>query len=212
MNESVSVIMPTYNRNELVLSRSLPSILNQTYGHFEVIIVADGMDEQTILDLGEGIEKIGDNRVSLWNIERQKYPEDPVTRWCVLGLNARNFALDMANGDWIASLDDDDAWHPSFLEVMLDAAISTGSDFAYCRSKATLSNGDVQLYGHWPPGHFAFCDGSYVYRNGMGFRYDPECFTRGLPEDGDLWDRMVDAGVTFTFVNDFYHYYYPNPR
>jgi len=39
----VSVIIPTYNRNETLFGRALPSVLNQTYRDIEVHIVADGM-------------------------------------------------------------------------------------------------------------------------------------------------------------------------
>jgi hypothetical protein len=46
----------------------------------------------------------------------------------------------------------------------------------------------------------------------MGYRYDPACIERGLPEDGDLWDRMVAGGVRFTMVDKVVHHYYPNPR
>jgi hypothetical protein len=46
----------------------------------------------------------------------------------------------------------------------------------------------------------------------MGYRYDPECISRGLPEDGDLWNRMVAGGVTFAFVPTVVHHYWPNER
>jgi hypothetical protein len=58
----------------------------------------------------------------------------------------------------------------------------------------------------------AFCDGAQLYRNGMGFRYDPACIQRGLPEDGDLWNRMVKGGVSFSLLSQVVHHYYPNPR
>ena len=57
-----------------------------------------------------------------------------------------------------------------------------------------------------------FTDGSYVYRASLGYRYDPACIGRGLPEDADLWLRMIDDGVTFTFVDRLVMHYIVNPR
>ena len=45
-NPSISIIIPTYNRANLI-SRSIQSVLNQTYTDFEVIIVDDGSTDNT---------------------------------------------------------------------------------------------------------------------------------------------------------------------
>jgi glycosyltransferase involved in cell wall biosynthesis len=208
----VSVIIPTYNRNDVLCSRALPSVFEQSHRQLDIHVLADGMRGEELDDLERRIREFHDPRLTLWNIPRQTYPEDPGERWCVLGLNARNIGLDHAKGEWIAPLDDDDAWTEDHIEVLLQAAVENKVDFAYGRSIAHWADGHTSSYGSWPPGHFQFCDGAQLYRNGMGYRYDPECITRGLPEDGDLWDRMVAGGVTFTFVNKVIHHYYPNPR
>jgi glycosyltransferase involved in cell wall biosynthesis len=203
------VIIPTYNRNHLLFSRSLPSVLGQTHSDLDIHIVADGMCGQELTELRD---RATDHRVTVWNIPRQWYPDDPNERWCLLGLNARNVGLDRMRGQWVAPLDDDDAWTDAHVEVLLKAAVDHRVDFAYGRSIAHWADGHTTSYGAWPPGHFQFCDGSQLYRAGMGYRYDPDCVKRGLPEDGDLWDRMVAGGVSFTFVDQVVHHYYPNPR
>ena len=43
---AVSVILPTYNRAEL-LPRSIQTVLDQTYGDFELIVVDDGSEDET---------------------------------------------------------------------------------------------------------------------------------------------------------------------
>jgi hypothetical protein len=96
--------------------------------------------------------------------------------------------------------------------VLLGALTSTGADFAYGRSKYHWPSGREQYAGSWPPGFGAFCDGAQLYRNGMGYRYDPMCIERGKCEDGDMWDRMWADGVNFTFEPTLVHHYYPNPR
>jgi glycosyltransferase involved in cell wall biosynthesis len=206
----ISVTMSTYQRNDLLMGRSLASVLRQTYRGFEVHIVSDGMRGEELEDLDARVRALGDPRVVLWTMDRQEYPEDPGQRWAVLGLNARNHALDQAQGDWIAPLDDDDEWTDDHLEVLLREV--EGFDFAYGMSQYHWPDGHYQVAGRWPPGYGAFCDGAQLYRNGMGYRYDPRCIERGLPEDGDMWNRMVEGGVRFHFVPQVVHHYYPNPR
>lgn len=207
----VSVIIPTYNRNRLLLDRALPSVLDQTEPAREVIVVADGMVDPELDELARAIAKL-DERVVLYNIERQDYPEDPHRRWCVLGLNARNAGLDRATSDWVAILDDDDEFTPDHNAVLLDAAEQYGCEFAYGRSIATWHDGRVTEYGAWPPGGGQFCEGSYVYRRSLGYRYDPSCGVAGVPADAQLWDRMAAGGVAFAFLDRVVHHYYPNPR
>lgn len=204
--------MSTYNRNDLLFSRSLASVLRQTVQDFDVHIVSDGMRGAELQELEDRLKDLGDRRVKHWPVVRQTYPEDIGQKWCVLGLNARNHAMDHARGKFIAPLDDDDEWTDDHLEVLLRTIDETGVDFVYGMSQYHWPDGHQQYAGVWPPGHFQFCDGAQVYRNGMGFRYDPRCIERGLPEDGDLWDRMVEAGVSFAFLERVVHHYYPAQR
>jgi len=214
MSDLVSVVMSTYNRNDLLFGRALKSVAAQTYQNFEVHVVADGMVGAELKELGKRTMELDytplRGKFTLWNIPRQTYPDD-ASKWSVLGMNARNHALDHAMGKWVAPLDDDDEWTPDHLEVLLNAA-KGGFDFAYGMSQYHWPDGHPQTAGRWPPGYGAFCDGAQVYRNGMGYRYDPGCVERGLPEDGDMWERMVAGGVTFTFVPQIVHHYHVNPR
>jgi glycosyltransferase involved in cell wall biosynthesis len=211
-SETVSVVIPTYNRTDLLISRALKSVLAQTRPVDQIIIVADGMEHSEMETLRDRLLAFGDERISLWRVPRQLYPEEPGQKWQVLGLNARNHGLDQAHGTWIAPLDDDDEWTLDHVEILLTKALADGVDFIYGRSIAYWQDGRITYYGAWPPGHFQFCDGAQMYRNGMGYRYDPECIGRGLPEDGDLWDRMIAGGVSFAFTDQLVHSYYPNPR
>lgn len=206
----VSAVISTYNRSELLVGRSLHSVRHQTYTNLEIIVVGDGTDEQTVEAMREVC--LVDPRVSFTNLPRQVYPQDPGAKWCVLGLEARNYGFDQASGDWVAPLDDDDEWTPDHVEVLLARAKERNADFAYGVSSYHWPDGRFQTAGRWPPGYGAFCDGAQVYRNGMGYRFDPACIERGLPEDGDMWERMVAGGVSFTFLPRLVHHYYVNPR
>jgi glycosyltransferase involved in cell wall biosynthesis len=204
----VSVVISTYNRAELLKTRSLPSVLAQTHQNLDIHVVGDGTDTETVVFM----QNHPDPRVRFTNLPRQEYPTDPGTKWCVIGLEARNYGHETAKGQYIANLDDDDEWLPTTVEQLLRHLIADDADVAYGKSKAFGADGSIAWYGNWPPMHFAFCDGAWLSRHDLGFRYDKDCVKRGLPEDGDRIDRMVAAGLKFTMINDIVHYYYPNPR
>jgi glycosyltransferase involved in cell wall biosynthesis len=88
----VSVIIPTYNRSELLLE-AVKSVLNQTYQDFEIIVIDDGSNDDTE-DVINGFSD------KLQYIKQEN-----------AGVNAaRNRALDLAQGEYIATLDNDDIW------------------------------------------------------------------------------------------------------
>lgn len=211
MPDRISAYIPTYNRHELLLERALASVLRQTHPVDEIIIVADGEEPESFQGLWNDprIQRIsaprGDPSLHLYNIDRPAYPEWPGDVWLIKGYAARNHALDVATGDWIAPLDDDDEWTDNHIEVLLEAALRKNVQFAY--GKALTDHG--QWYGSWPASGANFTDGSQLYRHDLGYRYDPECISRGKAADQDIWDRMVVGGVTFAFVDRLVHRYYP---
>jgi glycosyltransferase involved in cell wall biosynthesis len=99
----VSVVVPTYNRAEL-LRLTLQSVLNQTVAPHEVIVVDDGSTDHTVqvcADFGDSIRYLRQ--------ENQRLP------------TARNTGIRAACSDWIALCDSDDLWRPRKLEVQLSS-------------------------------------------------------------------------------------------
>jgi glycosyltransferase involved in cell wall biosynthesis len=96
-----SIITATYNRAHL-LPRAVKSVLNQTYQNFELIIVDDGSTDNT-----EGVCRSFSNH-------RIKYHKQTPNRGV---LAATNKALDLATGDYVAMLGDDDELMPEALET-----------------------------------------------------------------------------------------------
>lgn len=112
----VSICIATYNRGELVCERAIRSLLSQTYQNVEVIVVGDGCTDDT----EERVSKIRDSRLRFVNLaQRGVYPEDRHRRWCVAGGTPLNVGLEMANGDFISHLDDDDRHLPERVERLL---------------------------------------------------------------------------------------------
>src|SRR5271165_196191 len=104
---TVSAVIPTRGRPEL-LRRAVQSALAQTLCEIEVVVVIDGEDPITLLALKELAHQ--DGRVRVVPL--------PVS---VGGSDARNHGVDVACGEWIAFLDDDDEWLPDKLQAQLDA-------------------------------------------------------------------------------------------
>jgi len=103
MNELISVILATYNTERFVC-QAVQSVLDQTYGNFEVIIVDDGSTDGTRALLEPYLR---DPRVSYVYQPNAGQPA------------ADNHGLALARGSLIAFIDADDAWVPDKLERQL---------------------------------------------------------------------------------------------
>jgi len=97
----VSVVIPTYNA-EAHLSATLVSVINQTYGHLEILVVDDGSSDRSAEIVRDFMAR--DPRVSLL-----QQPNAGVAQ-------ARNYGIRMAGGSLIAPLDADDLWGPTKIE------------------------------------------------------------------------------------------------
>ena len=99
----VSVVIPTYERATLV-GRAMRSVLNQTMGDLELLVVDDGSRDNT----EEVIRGWGDPRITYLKHEHN------------MGSSAaRNTGIRQARGTYIGLLDSDDEWLPGKLEKQL---------------------------------------------------------------------------------------------
>lgn len=98
----ITVTLTTYNRCKL-LSRAVNSVLNGTYENFELIIIDDASSDGTL----EVASSFNDPR-----IQYVRMPENGGV------LRARNRAFDLAGGDYITMLDDDDELLPDALSCI----------------------------------------------------------------------------------------------
>ena len=110
----VSIITPLYNAEKFV-SETILSIQNQTYSHWELLIVDDASNDASVAIAKDFLEK--DDRINLVQLEENKG-----AAYC------RNHATELAKGSFIAFLDADDLWHPEKLEKQLHFMQTTNSD------------------------------------------------------------------------------------
>lgn len=113
----VSVIMPSYNA-EKYIKEAIESVIAQTYKNWELFVIDDGSTDRTAEIARSYAEK--DSRIIL---HRNSHNMGTA--------KTRNTGIKLANGEWIATLDSDDMWHPEKLEIQLKKATKTGSLFLY---------------------------------------------------------------------------------
>ncbi|MCG7520509.1 glycosyltransferase [Ruegeria sp. Ofav3-42] len=113
---TVSVIMPTYNRANL-LTAAINSVLHQSHANWELIIVDDGSDDNT----AEVVESLDDGRIRYF----KKLERGGVSA-------ARNTGLERVRNEWVFFLDSDNAWRSDYLETMLRFLRAHDLKSAYC--------------------------------------------------------------------------------
>lgn len=102
----VSIILPTHNRSRL-LPRAVASVTAQEYRNWEIIVVDDGSADDTPAVIDELKRELGERRLR-------------ATRICPSGVcAARNRGLQLARGDIIAYLDDDNTMHRLWLKAVV---------------------------------------------------------------------------------------------
>lgn len=189
----VSVILPVYNRDEL-LKRAALSVLNQDYRDLELIIVDDGSSE----DLRPVVDALGDSRVRYLRREHNG------------GVAAaRNSGLQLARGEFIAFQDSDDLWLAGKLGKQVAALSAAEPDvglvytdirrqhgehaFIFPDSRLPVREGDLRdiVFGE---GHLCAFTQTWLVRarllNEVG-EFDPAL---RLWEDWDLCIRLAQRG------------------
>jgi len=111
----ISVIMPCFNAESL-LARSIASVFNQTFSDLELIVVNDGSSD----DSADILNTITDPRLTVVHQKNSGV------------CHARNKALSVSNGQFIAFLDADDTWEPDCLMELHRALTASDATLAYC--------------------------------------------------------------------------------
>ena len=119
-NMTFSILVPLFNTPENFLKEMIASVLNQTYGKWELCL-ADGSDAEHGY-VGKICEKIAkkDGRIKYRKLEKNG------------GISENtNECVKMATGDYISLFDHDDILHPCALSETIRAIRETGADFVY---------------------------------------------------------------------------------
>lgn len=209
----VSVLIPTFNRAELLLTRSLPSVLKQTYDNLEVIVVQHGCSRSQ-REAWRYSPHSNDRRLRVIDVPRTRtYPPTAENHWLAGPVVPANAALKAARGDFIARCDDDDTWTPDHIEKLLRFAQEGDYEFvssAYERERDGVREVVPHDGGDPPIGGTQ----TWLYRSYMKFfKYNPDCWRRRINRvnDTDLADRFRKAGVRIGWLDEVTAYVLPRP-
>jgi len=108
MKPTVSAIIPTYNRADL-LGRALDSVIAQDHRPLEAVVIDDGSTDHTPRVIEAYRHKLREQRVN-FIFHRQQNGRAP---------KARNVGMKMATGSLLAFLDSDDLWLPQFCSTLV---------------------------------------------------------------------------------------------
>jgi glycosyltransferase involved in cell wall biosynthesis len=203
----ISIIIPTYNRSDLI-QETLLSIEAQTYTNWECIIVDDGSSPDTI----KLIKILIKNKNGFNFYERPK----EITK----GPSAcRNYGFKFAKGNYIQFFDSDDVMHPNHLNLKMEAI--KGNDLVVCNLKEfSGSFNGFDFYGSSelivkPKNVFeAFVTGEFpmmmvapLWKKQVLEKYMPIREDLHILEDHELYARALFETKQLAIVNEDLVYY-----
>lgn len=197
MRNLISVIVPTHNRDNLLL-RALNSIINQSYQNFEVLVIDD----------------IGNNStkrvVDSLNDKRFIYIRNDIKNGATY---SRNIGIKNAKGQYIAFLDDDDEWYPNKLQLQLNLFLKN-TTLGVVYGKLDINIPSLNITYATKPQKKGFIYNELLIENYVGGTIIPmlnlnviskeECFFDvDFParEEYDLWIRLAKK-YQFDFVDE----------
>lgn len=210
-NPLVTVYIPTYNRGELLIERAVNSVLKQTYKNFELIIIGDHCTDNT----EELLSQIDDTRLRFYNLPKRerRYPDEVENHWLAGPVVPANKALEMAQGQWIARIDDDDTWTPDHIESLLRFAQKEQYEFVSA-SYMTERHGKKMIVDVKDENPRIGGTQTWLYRSYLRiFKYNINCWRKkwNRVNDIDLQVRMHQAGVHTGFLDKVVASVLPRP-
>ena len=128
-NKIVSVIIPVYNSGNYI-AETIESVLNQTYKDIEIVIVDDCSKDNSREVIESYLKK---NKNMVYHIQEKNAG----------AAVARNMALGLARGRYIAFLDSDDLWYPQKIEKQLDLMKEKNAAICYTAIEMINEKGNL---------------------------------------------------------------------
>ncbi len=134
-NVDISIVVPTYNRSNL-LPLLFQNIELQTVKPLEIVIVDDGSDDDTSIRVKKLIDEYPQLSISAYRQANKGVAA------------ARNQGIALAKGRYIAFQDDDDCWHPQKLELQYDTVKKAGAELCFCIQVEVSNRTNPEKYSH----------------------------------------------------------------
>jgi glycosyltransferase involved in cell wall biosynthesis len=165
----VSIIITFYNE-EILLSRCLESVKNQTYKNIEVVLINDGSIDSSL----QIAEKFSHKFLNCKIITIENYGH----------AEARNVGLEVSTGDYITFLDADDELESSMISSCIDKMIFNKADLVICKFSIINTNGEVELVSGWK---------DLVLNSNDVKELIPQMFTNGISET--VWGKIYKSEI-----------------
>ncbi len=196
----VSVIVPIY-LVEPYLAKCIDSVLGQTYGDLEVLLIDDGSPDNCGRICDEYAKT--DPRIHVFHTENH-------------GLSAaRNVGLDHAKGEYIAFVDSDDWIEPEMIETLYRKAVETGVDVVACGVYSEYPAGTIRKQFRFQGGDalHGLIEGD-VGESVWNKLWKAQCFSQIRFPEGMYFEDLATIFKIFAQVSAvtvpgcFYHYRY----
>ena len=190
---TISIITSTYNRSKK-LERAIKSVLAQSYGDFEYLIIDDCSTDQTEKLVRKYTKK--DKRIRYFKTEKNS------------GHDAlpKNIGFKNATGEYIAFLDDDDEWFPDTAKILYKYMKHTKADMVYGDYIIYDSSGKKSVGWSLNFSLQTLTQFNYI-TTGCGFiKRDAILAVGGMNEnvprfkDWNLWLRLAKAGYNIIHI------------
>ena len=168
----VSIIIPAYNGADL-LGEAIQSVLDQTYPHFELIVVDDLSPDPT----AEIVGRFDDSRLVYLRHEENQG-----------AVAARETGIKASSGNIIAFLDQDDLYHPDKLEIHVEFLLKHPEVGVTYNGRFNLDGSSRKIVGMWqPPQNVTLKDII------LGFPFAPSdtVIRREWALESGIWDSLV---------------------
>jgi glycosyltransferase involved in cell wall biosynthesis len=205
----ISIVMPARNA-EKYIGATLESIGNQSYAHWELVVVEDGSTGPT-QQIVQSFQRSGNYRVIYVRNDRS-YGAG----------HTRNVAFSKASGEFIALLDSDDRWHPDHLAISHQHLKQTGKDIVFSTVQMVADGTDEEI-GVWGPtdaewaefpqsiyGRSFVTPSATVMRRQVIADVGPWSTTHRYCEDYDFWLRCIAMQKKFHYIEGIYCLYRKN--
>jgi glycosyltransferase involved in cell wall biosynthesis len=179
-----SIVIPTYNRAEII-SKTINTILSQTFSVFELIIIDDGSTDNT----ETVINQFSDKRILYKKTSNQERAA------------ARNYGISIAKGDYITFVDSDDIFYSNHLSVAFDNLSKLNyPELFHIRYEITDTDGKVKM--RFPylnenandnliKGNFMSCNAVFIkHEVAKKNLFNTDRTLSGM-EDWELWLRLA---------------------
>lgn len=133
-----SVIIPLYNKAAYI-ERAIKSVLSQTFQEFELIVVDDGSTDDSFAQLSVISQQLSVR-------DQDSYRKIKIVQQQNQGVStARNNGVKLAKYGYIAFLDADDSWEPTYLEEMEGLIVAYPTAGIYGSSYFIVKNGKKRI-------------------------------------------------------------------